>query len=270
MCKGNSVFLKIHFSKFIPYSGPSQAHAVTIASWKEDIEILFECNAGQPVPSDGVKGLFGKILREKQQIIDNEFFKIQKPPYSPDHPHLKNFLGMPMFAGQIIYYTPIQNIKVLISLRMASGTSLVGILGVANRAEGFSEKMIEDLDPLIRTVSQMIHARTERKQRLDAEVHLLSIVEVSGLICGHLSFIYEFSCSFYLQAIQESIISISEQGVVTTMNLSARKLFEVPIDEQFESNLRSDKPLEINEFIDSIDGKGGSFSEGKHSMVFCQ
>ena len=55
---------------------------------------------------------------------------------------------------------------------------MVGMLGIANRPGGYNEKLVTDIDPLTRTVAQTIYSRQERKKRLEAEVHLLSVVEV--------------------------------------------------------------------------------------------
>lgn len=64
------------------------------------------------------------------------------------------------------------------SLWLSLGTEMIGMFGIANRPGGYDDKLVLDIEPLTRTVAQMIHVRSERQKRLEAEVHLSSVVQV--------------------------------------------------------------------------------------------
>ncbi|CAI7918605.1 unnamed protein product [Closterium sp. NIES-53] len=74
----------------------------------------------------------------------------------PGHPLIDKFMGIPLYTG----------------------TELIGIFAVANRAAGYDEQLVKEIEPLTMTIAQMIYAVNERKRRKEAELHLSSVVQV--------------------------------------------------------------------------------------------
>ncbi|SFQ01201.1 PAS domain S-box protein [Pseudomonas borbori] len=95
--------------------------------------------------------LFGQVMRSGEALISNH---PAQHPHSgglpPGHPPLLAFAGLPIHAHG----------------------RLVGMLGVANRADGYPQTLAEQLQPLLATLGQLIEALRRDVQREQAQQHL--------------------------------------------------------------------------------------------------
>ncbi|WP_439860197.1 PAS domain S-box protein [Pseudomonas sp. MBLB4136] len=91
--------------------------------------------------------LFGRVLSDAQPLIVDESGAAAPPSGLPlAHPPVRACAGLPIFSrGQ-----------------------MVGLLGLANRAEGYPHELIEQLHPLLATLGQLVEAlRRDSQRRLE-------------------------------------------------------------------------------------------------------
>jgi signal transduction histidine kinase/CheY-like chemotaxis protein len=87
----------------------------------------------------------------REVVIANEASKDPRAGgLPPGHPPLESFLGLPVF----------------------NGLEMVGLVGIANRSDGYSQDLVNELDPYLAACSSMITARREAERRRQIEEEL--------------------------------------------------------------------------------------------------
>ncbi|MCX8027314.1 MAG: PAS domain S-box protein [Thermodesulfovibrionales bacterium] len=163
--------------------------------------------------------LYGEVLKTSKPVISNDVANDKRSGGIPDgHPQLKTFLGLPLIYG----------------------SELIGIIGIANRMEGYDEKIVDFLQPLLLTCAGAINTINKEQKRKEtirvlseSEAMFRSIIENSPNV-------------FYLYNLDKSFEFVSPQ----LTNLLGYKVYEVltdwkriasgnPINEEgFKKNLR--------------------------------
>jgi two-component sensor histidine kinase len=101
------------------------------------------------------RSLCAQIEREGRPVIANDADWLS-PPHAPDaQPRVHSLMALPVFRGE----------------------NLVGIVGVANRPEGFSEAMSASLDPFCSTCATIIDGYRNSQRRRHAEEALQKLNE---------------------------------------------------------------------------------------------
>lgn len=125
-----------------------KTHAITNIAWNEETRAFYEKNAPTGMEFCNLKSLFGEVMTTGKPVISNN------PPTDPrrcgipeGHPPLKAFLGLPFYKGE----------------------RMVGMVGIANRPEGYDEKMAEYLAPFLATCGGIIDAYRNGQGRKEAE-----------------------------------------------------------------------------------------------------
>ncbi|RQP24446.1 hybrid sensor histidine kinase/response regulator [Piscinibacter terrae] len=147
---------------------------LTDISWNEETHALYQRHRqGQPIEFHNLSTLFGAAITSGQTVIAND------PPRDPrrgtlpgGHPDLNCFLGVPMFHGG----------------------EMVGMVGLANRAGGYDERLAEFLQPLFASVAAIIGAvrmdaaRRAAEQALrESEERLRNTFEMAAVGIAHVS-----------------------------------------------------------------------------------
>ena len=132
-----------------------KAYALTNISWDEDTRKFYEENAPQGLEFTNLDNLLGKVILDGKPVISND---PRHDPHAkglpPGHPPLNAYLGLPVYLG----------------------TRLMGMIGVANRPAGYSEEVIERLQPILGICAQLFDAlgkereRSENMEQLQQEV----------------------------------------------------------------------------------------------------
>jgi len=132
-----------------------KAHALTNIAWNEETRRLYAENAGQGLEFRNLNTLFGAAITTGKPVIANN------PPTDPrrggrpdGHPPMNCFLGIPLYSGQ----------------------DMVGLVGIANRAGGYSEDVVSFLEPLIGACGAVIAAIQADAQQAAVEDELRQTV----------------------------------------------------------------------------------------------
>ncbi|MFZ9738556.1 MAG: PAS domain S-box protein [Prochlorotrichaceae cyanobacterium] len=142
-----SAYLEESFLKIrgVPYL---KTHSLTNIAWDETTQKLYEDNYAQGMEFTNMNTLFGAVVMTGKPVIANSPSTDPRRGGTPaGHPPLNAFLGLPFY----------------------SGSSLIGMVGVANRPGGYSEDLIEQLHPLLITCSNLIEGYRQDRLRRQAE-----------------------------------------------------------------------------------------------------
>lgn len=129
-----------------------KTHALTNIAWSDETRTFYDENAPTGMEFRNLKTLFGEVLLTGKHLISNLPANHPKAGGLPSgHPDLNAFLGVPLF----------------------NGTNFVGMAGLANREQGYDEDMLEFLQPLFASCSQLIEAYSNIQKRKKIEFQLL-------------------------------------------------------------------------------------------------
>ncbi|MCJ7672852.1 MAG: GAF domain-containing protein, partial [Acidimicrobiia bacterium] len=143
--------------------------AITNIAWNDATRELYEQHvaAGEGLEFRNLDTLFGWGLRDGGRVvIANDPASDPHSSGRPDgHPPLDSYLAGPIFRG----------------------STLVGQFGVANRAGGFDEGIVESLRPFTVAVGNLIDAYRADKERREAERERTNSEQRLAAIVEHLS-----------------------------------------------------------------------------------
>lgn len=123
-------------------------HALTNISWNEDTRKFYEENAPHNMEFHNLKTLFGAVITTGKPVISNHPQKDSRRGGLPEgHPSLDAFLGLPFYHNN----------------------QLIGMVGVANRPQGYDDNLVEYLQPFLTTCANLIKAYRNNASRRQAE-----------------------------------------------------------------------------------------------------
>jgi|GEM_PF-322044 len=138
----------LHTAEHQPYL---KTHAITNIAWNEETRQFYQQNAPAGMEFFNLNTLFGAAIRSGEAVIaNNPSEDPRRGGLPPGHPPLNAFLGVPFFAGD----------------------RFVGIAGLANRAQGYDEQLVEFIQPLLATCANLIDALRLEQRRRQAEQEL--------------------------------------------------------------------------------------------------
>lgn len=128
-----------------------RSYALTDISWNDEIRKYMQSMRPNGLEFRNLKSLFGAALVTRDVVIAND---AASDPRSgglpPGHPPIHSFLGLPIY----------------------NGLEMVGLIGLANRPDGYDKDGLRELDPFLAAVSSMIVARREGERRRQIEEEL--------------------------------------------------------------------------------------------------
>jgi len=135
--------------------------SITDIAWNEETRRMLAARGPDGLEFHNLATLFGVALSSGKPVISND------PAHDPrrgglpsGHPPLRAFLGLPLFAGG----------------------ELVGMAGLANRAGGYDEALVAELEPFSVTCASLVVARREGLERAAAVAGLRHRVALDGLL----------------------------------------------------------------------------------------
>jgi len=122
--------------------------------WNEKTKIFFNDNKQKILEFKNPNSLFGAVISSKKHVISNNPATDPRSAGTPpDHPNIRNFLGLPFFLKD-------QNGN-------AKG-KLVGMAGLANCRDQYSEEIVEFLEPFSATCAVILNALKNEPMSPDA------------------------------------------------------------------------------------------------------
>jgi len=164
--------------------------ALTNIAWDDATRAFYEENAPQGLEFKNLETLFGHTLRTGEPVLTNLPASHPSSGGIPDgHPDLNAYLGLPIYSGD----------------------KMVGMVGMANRPEGFDDEVIAELKPLLNTCGSFISQLIAQRER-DEALHKLGESEK------------------YQRAILANVVDplflIDENGGIESANKAAFEVFE--------------------------------------------
>jgi PAS domain S-box-containing protein len=146
-------FLKI---RGVPYL---KTHSITNIAWDEATQKLYDDNYEMGMEFSNLNTLFGAVIVTGQPVIANSPSTDPRRGGTPKgHPPLNAFMGLPIWNGD----------------------TLIGMIGVANRPNGYTLDLVQSLNPLLVTCSTLIEGYRENYRRQQAEESLkASLLELA-------------------------------------------------------------------------------------------
>lgn len=121
-----------------------RSFALTDISWDDESKKMFNDGMESGIEFHNLDSLFGEVIKSSGTIISNDTSTDPRAGKLPKgHPPLKNFLGIPIKYGD----------------------ELVGVIGIANREDGYTNEEVKSLEPFTKTASIIINAHREIKKK---------------------------------------------------------------------------------------------------------
>lgn len=150
-----------------------KSYATTNIAWSEETRRLYDETRKKGMLFSRLDSLYGAVLKTGQLVVSNQPATDPRSCGLPHgHPPLAAFMGMPFY----------------------SGGKLLGVAGIANRANGYGQILAESLQPFLVTCGNLIQAYRNNLKNQQIEIELqkykerLSVIDVGV----RLGFGYEF------------------------------------------------------------------------------
>jgi len=179
-----------------------RTHAITNIAWDEATRAFYAGHAPKGLEFKNLDTLFGSALRTGEPVIANDPANDSRSGgIPPGHPALNAFMAIPLYAGR----------------------RMVGLAGVANRADGYDTGLIDSLNPFSSTCANLIVEYQNEQQRVVTE----ELVKHN-----------EERLRAVLDNVLESIVTIDRRGMVQSVNPSTAATFGYEPEEIVGQNVK--------------------------------
>ena len=128
-----------------------KCYATTNIAWDSDTRRLYEENRQKGMIFSKLDSLYGSVLKTGQLVIANQPDTDPRRGGLPKgHPPLRTFMGLPFYGGG----------------------KMLGMVGIANRENGYDREIADALHPFLVTCGNLIQAYRNNRQRQHAEQEL--------------------------------------------------------------------------------------------------
>jgi diguanylate cyclase (GGDEF)-like protein/PAS domain S-box-containing protein len=195
--------------------------AITDISWDEETRRFYELNSPAGIIFRNPNTLFGEVLVQRDVVIANDVARdARRGGTPPGHPPLQRFLGLPVGVGD----------------------EMVGMVGLANRAEPYDDRLLRQLEPLVAFLRSVVLNFRLSEQRLEAE-------RAAGA-AHHLQ-------DRILEATESAIVAFGVDGVVHLANEHARRILPMLALRPADS-VDACTPEPLRSWITSVIGRGAA------------
>ncbi|MFM7271409.1 MAG: ATP-binding protein [Actinomycetes bacterium] len=165
-----------------------KTYALTNLAWDDATLALFREQAAKGLEFHNLETLFGRCLVTAEPVIANDAAHDARRAGIPTgHPPLDAFLGMPLHHGG----------------------AFIGMLGLANRPEGYDEALLARLEPVFSALAAVVRAHRAEMAKAEAEAELSRMRdELIGTVSHELR--------TPLAAITGSLALLSEAGTLAS------------------------------------------------------
>ncbi|WP_342721107.1 EAL domain-containing protein [Acidovorax sp. FHTAMBA] len=176
-----------------------RVHAITDISWDEASRARYAQHAEGGMVFDNLHSLVGAALVTGEPVLTNDARSDHRSAGTPrGHPPLLTYLGLPIHAAG----------------------ELVAMVGLANRAEGYSAADVQFLQPLLNTVGQLEMARRAELARSAVEAQL----ERTSALLAEKTRALEGT----LASVSQGITNVDVEGRIRVYNRRYLELLDLP------------------------------------------
>lgn len=126
--------------------------SLTNIAWDDVSQKRYAENKQQGIEFRNLDTLFGHVIRTCEIVISNDPANDTRSGGTPDgHPPLHSFLGIPVILGK----------------------QFIGMVGLANRPNGYDKSVVDLLTPVLATCAQLIDAVSKERERK----HILAMLK---------------------------------------------------------------------------------------------
>ena len=186
----------LYSAEGLPYL---KTQAITNIAWDEASRALHAQHASSGMEFFDLNSLYGAALLTGVPVIANQAAQDPRRCGLPDgHPALHAFLGIPIEYGH----------------------ALLAMVGLANQPGGFCQEDVEFLDPLCKTIGQLVHARRGDLQRRRA---LEELERTATLLAQRTE-----ALKTTLDSMSQGIVMLDRTGRITFHNQRVIELLVLP------------------------------------------
>jgi len=162
-----------------------KAQSISDISWNQETREFYETYAPDGLEFYNLKSLWGAAITSGKPVISNSPKTDARRGGTPNgHPALNAFIGLPLWHDG----------------------ELVGMMGLANRQDGYDQEMVQFLEPLLKASAAVIAGRRSLKWRDKNEALLKAATEVA-------------------------IVSTDTDGIIQSFNNGAEKMLGYTAEE---------------------------------------
>jgi PAS domain S-box-containing protein len=163
--------------------------ALSDVAWDEASTQMYEQHMMGGLRFDNLNTLFGAAITTGRPVISNSPNEDVRSGGRPEfHPPMDSFLGVPL----------------------RHGTELVGMVGMANRPEGYDQGVVEFIDPFLAATANLIVAYRAERKREEAESALRRTESRLRLVAENVA---------------DLLLTVSHEGFIQFVSESVRRLF---------------------------------------------
>ena len=178
-----------------------KTHAITNIAWNEQTQQLYDENVEQGLEFRNMKTLFGNVMTTGSVVIANAPGDDRRAGGVPEgHPPLNAFLGLPFYHRE----------------------AMIGMVGIANREQGYDQEMVDALRPFLTTCTNIILSVRARSSQESVEKTLRES-EARGRAI--------------LDTAADAIITIDQKGCIESCNRAAGRIFGYGTNELVSMNV---------------------------------
>ena len=161
--------------------------AITNIAWDDTSRKFYDEHAPDGMEFGNLQTLFGTVLRSGEPLIANQPATHPESGGLPDgHPSLNALLGLPIYVG----------------------TTMIGLVGVSNRPEGYDQFIVDEIEPIINTIGQLIGAERSKESLQKAESKLRMQTELQEVLVNISTEFINIPLEEFDVAINDAIASI--------------------------------------------------------------
>jgi PAS domain S-box-containing protein len=206
-----------------------KTHAITNIAWDETTNKFFDDNVAAGLTFANLNTLFGHVMTTGQPVISNLPANDPRRGGLPaGHPALNAFMGLPIY----------------------SGVELIGMVGIANRPNGYDQSVAMNLELLLATCSNLILAFRAERGRYLAQQQLVSSEEA-------LRALVESAADGIFQIGGNGLIERANRSMETMFGLTSEQLIGMPAADLFDTkNLREFQCMLDYDTVSDSSGRG--------------